>query len=192
MSDRDRASEPTWRYVYRLGRADWVAFEGRPRELTGWRFAATLAFPVALGMAIGVAREALPRLFPFAADGWIDLLVMSAIALFAWYAVTSLALTLGNHRRARRHRLFTIDTTLDSFHDHLTETTGQRMRVFAWEMIGDVTVGDHHVFIFPVGGEPVVVPERAFENHADMVAFCSWAEARCYEADPDTAVGGVR
>lgn len=189
LTVEDGACGPTWRYVYRLERADWLAYEGRRRELTGWRFAATLAIPAAFGAAYGAAREAYPRLFPFAADGWVDTLILSAVALVAWYGLTTAALTFGTHRRARRHPLSATDTTLDVFHDHLAETTGGQVRVVAWEMVGDVEVARRHVFIYPAGGETVVVPERAFENHADMVAFGSWAEARCHEADKDSDVG---
>lgn len=178
MSKKPDGVTPLWKYVYRLGRADWIAYESRSVELSGWRFLLTLAVPAAMGGAYGALRDHAPGWFPFAADGWADLLVLAALALGIWYIVTTIAMTVAAHRRARRHPLAAIDTTLEVFHDHFAEHASPAPRFCAWEMVTGVRVEPHHVFIQPEGGPVVIVPARAFEDQADMVAFGNWASNR--------------
>ncbi len=168
--------------VYRLERADWLAYESRSVPLSGPRFAVSLLFPMAAGGIHGFARESGLAWLPFASDGWVDKLVLAAVVFLAWFVGITAFLTISAHRRAARHILASTDTTLTIADDGSTVAAGGVGRTVRWGDLATVRIDPRHIFLQPaVGsnrGEVIIVPDRAFGSHAGMVAFGQLADAR--------------
>lgn len=168
--------------VYRLERADWLAYESRSVPLSGSRFAVSLLFPMAAGGIYGIARESGLAWLPFASDGWVDKLALAVVVFLAWFVGMTAFQTLSAHRRAARHILASTDTTLTIADDGFTVAAGGVGRTVRWVDLATVRIDPRHIFLQPdIGpgiGEVTIVPDRAFDSHAGMVAFGQLADAR--------------
>jgi len=158
-------SAPLLTLGYTLAPADALAYETLRRELVGWRKWLLLVW---LGGAAGLVAFLPPDWVgpEWGWRFWLAALLLVGVA----YALATAVMTAAAHLRARRRLSVPVAATLAQWGDHLEATLGGRPSFVAYETIANVVVGQRHVFV-QFGRDVLIVPERAFGSHHDMVAF---------------------
>ncbi len=167
---------PLLTLTYTLSPADALAYESLPRELTGWRNTLFLAW---LGLA-GGAVAFVPETIAGPEWGWRFWLVGLALVAIA-YAVARLVMRLAASRRARNRIPAAVDVTLEQWGDHLAATIGDRRLFIAYETIAAVATTSEHVFV-TARPDVLIVPLRAFPDHAEMLAFGAHVDRLSHES----------
>lgn len=161
-------------YRFRLTPGDVLAYEARPREITGWRKSVLFAIPFLVGAAAGVVPESWPLLWRWAA-------VVLAGLVFAGFVLA--ARHILRLRKARRVAGREGRTVVEDHGDHLAVRSESGSRFVPLEMIAQVIRTDAHVFVRHEGG-PTILPLRAFPDAADMRAYAEALDARSRDAAP--------
>jgi hypothetical protein len=147
-------SQPLAAYDFTLAADDALAWEALPREKSGRLKAGLLGTLIAGGFAAGMLPDEWT-------EGWGFVLVAIGLVLVVFGGAT-VALTFGNHRRAQRRFPQAVTVHLEDWGDSLTVREGDKVQHLALESIVAAVQGSAHLFL-ATGGEPVILPRRAFE-----------------------------
>ena len=175
---------PIWRYEFTMDRADYAALlaagETRRDGLRPVLVGGTIA-----GMGWGVAEEA----------GFsLPLQALIALALFAAVACAPQAWRwLRRSMAVARWKPSATPVRIDIHGDHICIRENGAERYEPWEFALAVRLLPHHAAIV-FSKSTVLIPERAFEDHGDMVAFCAYAKDLLRELDvvDDARVAGAQ
>lgn len=169
-------SVPEFSLRYPLDWRDALVWETLPSELSGRQKAVYLAFPVAGGMAYGLANEWLPD--------WVTatpaLLVMLVIAA-AMHGLWMLYSNLLKRFRARQRLPRRISCVLEDWGDDIYIHTELEEVALSADLCRQTVVTLTHLFIdFP--GTMVIVPTFAFDSEAQRSAFIAKWQRHAEEA----------
>lgn len=168
QNDRDG---PLATYRYRLELPDALAYEQLKREWSGRRRLVAILLAIAVGGLAGLLEDWI------AINWWIAAGLILA-AVFGVMAAADVAL---KSRRARARVVAEGETIVEDWSNHLAVRNGRGERFVADETIANVVADPRHVFILS-GGEPVILPLRAFEDGAAMAAFAAAVDRRSQDA----------
>lgn len=172
------SDRPLWRYEFLPARDDFAALV-RARPKSG----ASTLIPCAVlaGGAWNVA-ESLELSRPLVA---LCVIAAAAIAL----ALARAARWLRDTVAIARWTPPAGPTRVDVFGDHVAVHDDGGARFVAWEFVRETRDAGTHAMIMPATGDAIVIPLRAFENRADMAAFCRFRDAKpgIDDADDDRA-----
>lgn len=166
--------QPLKTRYYRLTRADALAYEQLPGEISGRAKFALIIWLAVPGAVAGLLADEVS-----ATVWWTSLAAMIVVAL-AVAIVVSKAI---DRWRAARHPVPDGEVTLEEWGDHLAEFADGRGRFVPMEMIGKVIVTPEHVFVCEERF-PVIVPRAAFEDERDMRLFAGWLDETSSQAQP--------
>ena len=158
---------------YRLTAADALAYERLSREWTGWQKVGLILPLMAIGALAGFIEDWAGIWWWGTVAGLLLLWVVVGLALFNWRI----------HRRALAWAQREGQTVVEDWGDHLTIRSQAGESHLANEMIGNVIVGDYHVFVLYPGGA-LILPQRAFDNAEIMRVFGEALDRRSMEAVP--------
>ena len=159
---------------YRLARADALAYERLPGELSGRAKFALIIWLALPGAVSGLlADEVSVRIW------WLSLVAMVVFALGVAMVVSRMIAT----GRAARHPIPDGEVTLEQWGDHLAEFADGRARFVAMEAIGRVIDTPEHIFVC-AERFPIIVPRAAFEDERDMRLFAGWLDEESSNAQP--------
>lgn len=159
---------------YRLARADALAYERLPGELSARGKFAWIVWLALPGAISGLLADEVS-----AGVWWLILVAMVVFALGVAMVVSKVIVS----RRAARHPIPDGKVTLEQWGDHLAEFADGRARIVAMEMIGRVIDTPDHVFVC-ADRFPIIVPRAAFEDERDMRLFAGWLDEESSNAQP--------
>ncbi|MBZ9678063.1 hypothetical protein [Mesorhizobium sp. ES1-1] len=159
---------------YRLARADALAYERLPGELS-----AQAKFALIVWLALPGAVSGFLAGEVSAWAWWLSLVAMVVFAPGVAMIVSKLIVS----RRAARHPIPEDEVTLEQWGDHLAEFADGRARFVAMETIGRVIDTPNHVFVC-AERYPIIVPRAAFEDERDMRLFAGWLDEESSNAQP--------
>lgn len=171
-SDPPIASPPLRTLTFTLTRADALAYEALPREITGWRLVALLVW---IGLA-GAAVAQFPTEWVGEEGGWRFWALMMTGSLIQ-YGLATLAMTAHTHWRAARRRPQPSQVDVFDHGDRLAWREGGDTDLVSSEAIGDVITTPTHTFV-PASGRVLILPLRAFLDRNQMIAFAAELERR--------------
>lgn len=152
---------------FTLGRADALAWEVLPSEMTGWRKALFLVFLAAGGLWLVL----LPEDWEIDAHDWRILVATTAGICLQW-AIATLAMTLAAHRRAARRLPGPVAVRVEDHGDRLivherAEGRPERRAAVAVAAIRNIVLGERHLFV-EAPPEVLILPLAAFDDREDM------------------------
>lgn len=166
------SSLPDLRFV--LTAADAEAYERLPGEPGGWTKLLLVASLAAAG-----------GLFGFLDDQPAPVRIgVAAAAVAIWGAAVWAIRRLRIARNARAVARRGGGMTVEDRGDGLAVASASGGRMLADAEIGRVLLGDRHVFVLHRGGDPLILPLRAFPDRAAMVAFAEEIDRRSAAAAP--------
>lgn len=169
-------SVPEFSLRYHLDWRDALAWETLPSELGGRQKAVYLAFPVAGGMAYGLASKNLPDWvvsFPV----FLVMLVIAAVMRGLWAIYCYLA----QRSRARRRLPHRISCVFEDWGDDLYIHSELEEVALSTDLCRQTVVTPSHLFIdFP--GTLVIVPTQAFDSPAQRSALIEKWQRHAEEA----------
>ncbi|MDI6025576.1 hypothetical protein QBK99_05080 [Corticibacterium sp. UT-5YL-CI-8] len=170
----DEPHKPIRTLSFRLTRADFLAYEMLPRELSGKMKLALMVIVGCGGIMIGLLPDTISTGAWYASAAVILMIAgAAAVAFTNWVP----------RRRASKHAVPQGEVVLEEWGDHLSQIADGRHRNIAMETIAQVLVFGERVFI-RVGMEPVIVPLSAFEDENDMKAFAAAVDEASDAAQP--------
>lgn len=168
---------PVQRYAFVLTRADALAYETLPREITGWRRFLLILWAGSGGMAVAF----LPEGWVGSEGGWwFWALILTSIAV--QYGLAMVAMTACAHYRAAHRMPRPIEVTVLDQVDHLEWQEPGGTFVVASETIGPVIETPAHLFVH-VDDRVLILPLRAFGSGVEMSAFASELDRRSGDED---------
>lgn len=167
----DDVHHPLALYRFRLTTADALAYERLPGEWTGLQKAAFILPLMAIGALAGLLEDWSGIWWWAAVGGLLLLWAVIGLFVFNWRI----------HRRARTRAASEGQTEVEEWGDHLAVRSQAGERHLADETIGNVIVGEHHVFVLYHGGA-LILPQRAFESPQAMRIFGEAIDKRSMDA----------
>jgi hypothetical protein len=158
-------SVPEFSLRYHLDWRDALVWETLPSELSGRQKAVYLAFPVAGGMAYGLANDSLPA-WVTATPAIFNMLAIVAVMHGLWIIFHN-----RQKRAAARRRLpHPISCTLEDWGDNIYLCSDLEEVALSTGLCRQTVVTPTHAFIdFP--GTLAIVPATAFDSAAQRDAF---------------------
>jgi len=165
-------SLPAVHYVLTVEDAE--AYERLPAEPGGWT-----------KLLLVVSLAAVGGLYGFLDDQPAPVRIgIAAVAVIVWGAVVWGVRRLRIARNARSIAQRGGSMRVEDRGDGLAIASASGDRVLADAEIGKVLVGDRHVFVLHRGGDPLILPLRAFTDRAAMRAFGEALDRRSAAASP--------
>lgn len=159
--------------TFTLTRADALAYETLPREITGWR---RILLFVWIGLA-GAAVAQLPADWVGEEGGWRFWAFMLTGSLIQ-YALATLAMSVQAHWRAVRRLPRPSHVEVLDHVDHFEWREGGNTIFVAPETMSAVATTPTHTFV-EADRHLLILPLRAFSDKNEMVAFTGELERRC-------------
>lgn len=169
----DDVHRPLAVYRFRLLAGDALAYERLGGEWSGRQKLAFL-LPLLLIGALAGFLDDLAAIWWWASLGMLLLLWIVGGLLFMNWRI---------NLRAKRHAAREGQTEVEEWGDHLVVRSQSGTTNLAYETIGKVIVGDHHVFVLYRDGV-VILPQRAFASPVEMRIFGEAIDKRSMEAAP--------
>jgi hypothetical protein len=159
---------------YKLTRADALAYERLPGEISGRGKFALLLWLALPALIAGILSD--------------------EVSATVWWTVsaTAMVLALGSavivsrmigQRRAAMHPVPVGEVRLEQWTGHLAEFADGRARLASMTTIGKVITTPEHVFVC-AGRFPMIVPRAAFDDERDMLEFADWLDEESSKAQP--------
>ena len=153
---------------------DVAVYERLPGELGGWT-----------KLLLVVSLAAVGGLFGLLDDQPAPVRIgVAAAAMLVWGAAVWGLWRLRIVRNARAIARRGGSMTVEDRGDRLAIASASGNRVLPDAEIGKVLVGDRHVFVLHRGGDPLILPLRAFPDRAAMQAFGEALDRRSASASP--------
>ena len=173
------ARPPELTLTYTLTAADALAWEARPREVTGW---GRMVFLLWLGLA-GFILALAPQDWVGPEGGWRFYLWLVGLIGLQW-GLATVFMTATAHIRARRRVPQPVVVHLDIFPDRLVERRDlSEPAVITPDDIAAVFSLHGHVIV-ATSHDVVIVPARAFADDGGMAGFAARWDALSHAAQP--------
>lgn len=168
----------SWVYRTTLQRADWLAYETMPRELSGWRRWHVFGIAIVFGMIWSGVED---RVLGADAGKAVRFAVIFALCLLA-FVLSTIILSLDQKRRIDAHVLSGEEIEIAGDGTKLTRQRGADVKSWTYAEVQRATFLPTQIFI-EAPGETLILPLRCFGTEEAMREFFASLDAAMDAAD---------
>lgn len=181
----DEPPSPVRSLTFRLTTGDMQTLAARPRPLPRTTRLAIIGVWFVSCLAVGFMDDEIARLLPWAGKMRMFVAVGAVTALY--YLLNAVAAQIETGARVRAARAPSTDTAIDTWQDHVDVRQDGTARTYTWDQLADIGLDDAGLTLFMTSGETLFIPQRAFADRQDMLAFNLLVDGILRPADEDDA-----